>query len=91
MIILFYKTIISYRLPLGSLGMLQVVESHKRLGLGSLLVRYMSKKISELDEEVLSSVLTENTPSRKMFEKLGFEQIFREELLILISSRTLYQ
>ncbi|KAM8715300.1 hypothetical protein ACLKA7_002365 [Drosophila subpalustris] len=63
------------RLPLGSLGVLQVLESHKRLGLGSLMVRYMSKKICELDEEVLAPVVTENTPSRKMFEKLGFQHI----------------
>jgi len=55
--------------------MLQVVESHKRLGLGSLMVRYMSKKISELDEEVRASVVIGNTPSYKMFEKLGFHKI----------------
>ncbi|XP_034099505.1 uncharacterized protein LOC117564728 [Drosophila albomicans] len=63
------------RLPLGSLGLLQVVATHKRLGLGSLMVRYLSKKIAELGEEVLSPVVTENTPSRRMFEKLGFEKI----------------
>ncbi|XP_034473649.1 uncharacterized protein LOC117781042 [Drosophila innubila] len=63
------------RLPLGSLGVLQVRETHKRLGLGSLMVRYMSKKISELKQEVLAPVVTENTPSRKMFEKLGFQHI----------------
>ncbi|KAH8409366.1 hypothetical protein KR222_001793, partial [Zaprionus bogoriensis] len=63
------------RLPLGSLGLLQVLESHKRLGLGNLLVRYLSKQISALGDEVLAPVITENTPSRKMFEKLGFQQI----------------
>jgi len=40
-------TFSSCRLPMGSLGVLQVRETHKRLGLGSLMVRYMSKKISE--------------------------------------------
>ncbi|XP_064540979.1 uncharacterized protein LOC135430297 [Drosophila montana] len=63
------------RLPIGSLGLLQVLESHKRLGLGSLMVRYLSKKISEMGDEVLAPVVTENTPSRKMFEKLGFQKI----------------
>ncbi|XP_017859275.1 PREDICTED: uncharacterized protein LOC108611260 [Drosophila arizonae] len=63
------------RLPSGALGLLRVVDTHKRLGLGSLMVRYLSKKISELGDEVRAPVVTENTPSRKMFEKLGFQQI----------------
>lgn len=64
-----------HRLPSGSLGLLRVVDTHKRRGLGSLMVRYLSKKISELGDEVRAPVVTENTPSRKMFEKLGFQQI----------------
>lgn len=60
---------------MGSLGVLQVLPSHRRLGLGGLLVRYLSKRISELGEEVLAPVVSENAPSRKMFEKLGFQQI----------------
>ncbi|KAH8377482.1 hypothetical protein KR093_005692 [Drosophila rubida] len=63
------------RLPLGSLGLLQVVASHKRLGLGSLMVSYLSTKIAELGQEVLAPVVTENMPSRRMFEKLGFKKI----------------
>ncbi|XP_034473677.1 uncharacterized protein LOC117781066 [Drosophila innubila] len=62
------------RLPTGSLGLLQVKESHKRLGLGSLMVRYMSKKITKLDGEALASVVIKNTPSKNMFEKLGFHK-----------------
>lgn len=61
--------------PFGAIGLLQVLESHKRLGLGSLLVRYLSKKIYEQGEAVLAPVLPENMPSRKMFEKLGFKII----------------
>ncbi|XP_062138684.1 uncharacterized protein LOC133847555 [Drosophila sulfurigaster albostrigata] len=63
------------RLPLGSLGMLHVVASQRRLGLGSLMVRCLSKKIAEHNDEVLASVVPENMPSREMFEKLGFRQI----------------
>ncbi|KAH8262825.1 hypothetical protein KR044_000767 [Drosophila immigrans] len=63
------------RLPLGSLGMLHVVPSQRRLGLGSLMVRCLSKKIAEHNDEVLASVVPENLPSRDMFEKLGFRQI----------------
>ncbi|EDW75791.2 uncharacterized protein Dwil_GK15128 [Drosophila willistoni] len=65
------------RLPIGSLGLLQVLESHKRLGLGNLMVRYLSKQISALGDEVLAPVVHVNTPSRKMFEKLGFQPIDR--------------
>nr|NP_609173.2 uncharacterized protein Dmel_CG12560, isoform B [Drosophila melanogaster]AAF52589.2 uncharacterized protein Dmel_CG12560, isoform B [Drosophila melanogaster]ABM92801.1 IP09231p [Drosophila melanogaster]AOQ14933.1 CG12560-PB [synthetic construct] len=63
------------RLPIGSLGLLQVLESHKRLGLGSLLVKSMAKKISAAGDQVLAPVVTKNTPSRSMFEKLGFRAI----------------
>ncbi|EDV59284.1 uncharacterized protein LOC6541378 [Drosophila erecta] len=63
------------RLPIGSLGLLQVLESHKRLGLGSLMVKSMAKKISATGEQVLAPVVTKNTASRSMFEKLGFRAI----------------
>ncbi|XP_016981662.1 uncharacterized protein LOC108046475 [Drosophila rhopaloa] len=63
------------RLPIGSLGLLQVLESHKRLGLGSLLVKSMAKKISALGDQVMAPVVTKNTASRNMFEKIGFRSI----------------
>ncbi|KAM8715301.1 hypothetical protein ACLKA7_002366 [Drosophila subpalustris] len=63
------------RLPIGALGVLHVVDSHRRLGLGSLMVRCLAKKISELGDEVLAPVVKENIASRKMFEKLGFQKI----------------
>ncbi|KAH8271094.1 hypothetical protein KR018_007810 [Drosophila ironensis] len=63
------------RLPIGSLGLLQVLESHKRLGLGSLMVRSLSKTISDLGDQVLAPVVNKNVASRSMFEKLGFRSI----------------
>ena len=63
------------RLPIGALGVLHVLDSHRRLGLGSLMVRCLAKEISELGDEVLAPVIKENTVSRKMFEKLGFQKI----------------
>ncbi|EDW88435.1 uncharacterized protein LOC6527635 [Drosophila yakuba] len=63
------------RLPIGSLGVLQVLESHKRLGLGSLMVKSMAKKISAAGDPVFTPVVTKNTASRSMFEKLGFRVI----------------
>ncbi|EDW75792.2 uncharacterized protein Dwil_GK15129 [Drosophila willistoni] len=50
----------------GSLGLLQVLESHRRLGLGSLMVRYLSKTISALGDVVQAPVVPENIPSRKI-------------------------
>ncbi|XP_017086430.2 uncharacterized protein LOC108118323 [Drosophila eugracilis] len=63
------------RLPIGSLGLLQVLESHKRLGLGSLLVKSMAKKISALGDQVTAPVVNKNTASKSMFEKIGFHKI----------------
>ncbi|KAH8241096.1 hypothetical protein KR026_012060 [Drosophila bipectinata] len=63
------------RLPIGSLGLLQVLDTHKRLGLGSLLVKSMAIKISDLGDQVLAPVVTKNIPSRTMFEKIGFRAI----------------
>ncbi|XP_034473652.1 uncharacterized protein LOC117781045 [Drosophila innubila] len=63
------------RLPIGALGVLHVLDSHRRLGLGSLMVRCLAKKISKLGDEVLAPVVKENIASRKMFEKLGFQMI----------------
>ncbi|XP_017116962.1 uncharacterized protein LOC108138914 [Drosophila elegans] len=63
------------RLPIGGLGLLQVLESHKRLGLGSLLVKAMAKKISALGDQVMAPVVTKNIASRNMFEKIGFRSI----------------
>ncbi|XP_037958664.1 uncharacterized protein LOC119688094 [Teleopsis dalmanni] len=63
------------RLPLGSLGLLQVVDSHKRLGLGSLMVRTLSHTLAKNNIEVMAPVVFENVASRSMFEKLGFRAI----------------
>ncbi|KAH8281620.1 hypothetical protein KR054_001779, partial [Drosophila jambulina] len=63
------------RLPIGSLGLLQVLDSHKRLGLGQLMVKSVSKKISALGDQVMAPVVHKNIASRNMFEKIGFKAI----------------
>ncbi|XP_004530236.1 uncharacterized protein LOC101450075 [Ceratitis capitata] len=63
------------RLPIGSLGLLQVMDTHKRMGLGNLVVRYMAKLIAGKGLEVTAPVVFANVPSRTMFEKLGFKVI----------------
>uniref|UniRef100_A0A1I8NS10 N-acetyltransferase domain-containing protein n=1 Tax=Stomoxys calcitrans TaxID=35570 RepID=A0A1I8NS10_STOCA len=61
--------------PLGSLGLLQVEESHRRKGLGKLVVKIMSKYLAEQGIEVTASVVTTNSTSRSMFKQLGFKII----------------
>ncbi|KAH8412245.1 hypothetical protein KR009_000803 [Drosophila setifemur] len=63
------------RLPIGSLGLLQVLDSHKRLGLGNLMVRSLAKKISALGDQVVAPVVLKNVASKSMFEKIGFKPI----------------
>ncbi|XP_065356120.1 uncharacterized protein LOC135950512 [Calliphora vicina] len=60
---------------LGSLGLLQVMDTHKRKGFGNLIVRYMSKLLAENEIEVTAPVVIDNVASRAMFEKLGFKVI----------------
>lgn len=61
--------------PYTALGMLQVQESHKRQGLGGLLVRVMSKMNAKQGVVTFTGVSEENTPSRSLFKSLGFQVI----------------
>ncbi|XP_018793092.1 PREDICTED: uncharacterized protein LOC108971461 [Bactrocera latifrons] len=79
------------RLPIGSLGLLQVMESHKRLGLGSLVVCYMSKLIASKGLEVTAPVVFQNMASRSMFEKLGFKVIDNVYWCMLSASEKAFQ
>ncbi|KMY88896.1 uncharacterized protein LOC6731424 [Drosophila simulans] len=63
------------RSPHGSLSNLHVLSSHRRMGLGSLAVRFMAHEIKLKGSEVLATVVPENEGSQKMFEKLGFKPI----------------
>lgn len=56
----------------GPLGALQVAENCKRKGLGSTVCKAMAKKLSELKADTFACVNKKNTPSIKMFEKIGF-------------------
>ncbi|XP_037805749.1 uncharacterized protein LOC119599895 isoform X1 [Lucilia sericata] len=61
--------------PLGSLGLLRILDTHKRRGLGNLAVRYLSKFLADNDIEVAATVVFDNVPSCSMFDKLGFKVI----------------
>ncbi|XP_073821021.1 uncharacterized protein [Musca autumnalis] len=60
------------RLQGGFLGALQVKNDYKRLGLGSVVTRAISRSLGEQGEDVMALVNEDNQPSRGIFEKLGF-------------------
>ncbi|KAH8419373.1 hypothetical protein KR222_010037 [Zaprionus bogoriensis] len=63
------------RLQGGYLGALQVLNTHKRRGFGSLVTKEISRRIATQGQDVMALVNAENTASRGMFEKLGFRAI----------------
>jgi GNAT superfamily N-acetyltransferase len=63
------------RIENGSFGNLQVSENHQRRGLGSFLVKFMSKKLAEENIDSTAGILDSNQKSREMFQKLGFKHI----------------
>lgn len=56
----------------GVLTALQVDEQYKRQGLGSLIVRGMSKTLAEKGWDTIACVVDGNTASHNLFMKLGF-------------------
>lgn len=75
-IILFFIFYFDFRLQAGPLGALQVKESHKRQGLGSLVTKAMANILANnFNHDTYALVSDENWPSRLMFEKLGFKPI----------------
>ncbi|KAH8244565.1 hypothetical protein KR038_002427 [Drosophila bunnanda] len=63
------------RLQGGYLGALQVKESHKRRGFGSLVTREISYRLAAQGHDVMALVGPTNAPSAGMFRKLGFQVI----------------
>lgn len=61
----------------GELLVLQTDGMHYGHGYGSLVVKSISKQIAQLDNDVYASVLDDNTPSKRLFEKIGFEPVER--------------
>ena len=60
----------------GSLTGLQVLDDgKKRRGLGSIMVKTMSKKLAEKQYDTFGCIVDGNDASLKLFKKLGFECI----------------
>ncbi|KAL5278895.1 GLYATL3.2 family protein [Megaselia abdita] len=60
------------RLPIGSLGLLQVKEKYFRQGLGRLVTIAQAKQLAENGQDSSATILFENTASRTLFRSLGF-------------------
>lgn len=54
---------------------LQVDKDYYGRGLGMLVSKILSKKIAELGHSCVACVLETNTPSRAIFEKLGYKVV----------------
>lgn len=65
------------RFTSGELLALQTDGMHYGHGYGSLVVKAISKQIARLDHDVYASGLDDNTPSKRLFEKIDFELVER--------------
>lgn len=57
------------------LGVLQTNEEYMGQGFGSLVVKDISKKIAELDQDIYIEIAEKNQASRSLFEKFGATSI----------------
>lgn len=63
------------RFTSGLLLALQTDKEHFGHGYAALVVKAISKQIAELGHDITAGVFEVNTPSRSLFEKLGFKVI----------------
>lgn len=59
----------------GPILALQTDENHYGRGYASLVVKAIAKQVAELGYDVDAGVYDHNIPSKKLFEKLGFEPV----------------
>ncbi|KAL9707539.1 hypothetical protein quinque_011057 [Culex quinquefasciatus] len=59
---------------LGFLSYLHVDDRCRNRGFGELMVRAISRKVAEKGLNVYGGVRPDNGPSRRLFQKIGFEQ-----------------
>ncbi len=73
----------SLQYPWGPLGVLHVVEEHRKTGLGSFVLMAIADKIAQKNGYALSEVPLDNELSLKLHEKCGFKLISKGEQKIL--------
>lgn len=60
------------RFSTGLLLALQTDKDYYGRGYGALVVKAISKQIAEIGHDLHAGVFAENTPSRKLFERIGY-------------------
>lgn len=65
----------SSRAQTGALANVQVDSNYKQRGLGTLVTKAMTKKLSELDMDTYAVVGDENVASICVFKKIGFKAV----------------
>lgn len=65
----------SSRFSTGFLFALQTDSSYLGHGYGTLVAKYVTKKIAETGHDIYAGIYEENQPSRRLFEKLGFKSV----------------
>lgn len=58
----------------GGLAILQTIEECKKKGYASIMAKYFSKHWAERGIDVFCFIMIKNTPSQRLFEKIGYEK-----------------
>ena len=58
----------------GAMGMLHVLDGHRRLGLGKYMVQKLCRKLLDKGETAYSYIPLGNTASEKLHESVGFRK-----------------
>lgn len=75
MLILYNWSYRFYRNINGLLGALQTDEQHCGKGYATIVLKAISRQIAQLGHDIYAGIFAKNTPSRGLFEKLGFELV----------------
>ncbi|XP_065080136.1 uncharacterized protein LOC135702984 [Ochlerotatus camptorhynchus] len=62
----------SFCWPTGAIGPLEVAKNHLRKGYGSLVAKAIAKEVAKVGMNCYGTVVSTNTASKAMFDKLGF-------------------
>ncbi|XP_065080135.1 uncharacterized protein LOC135702983 [Ochlerotatus camptorhynchus] len=62
----------SFCWPTGAIGPLEVAKNHLRKGYGSLIAKAIAKEVAKVGLNCYGTVVSTNTVSKAMFDKLGF-------------------
>ncbi|KAG5867387.1 hypothetical protein JTB14_022925 [Gonioctena quinquepunctata] len=64
-----------FKTAVGKIGLLHTLETHRKKGYASILIKELSKNIALDGEDVTTNVIVTNEASKKLMEKLGFRNV----------------